>query len=64
MVNACIYIGPLSKALYKALLIHPFTHTLTHQRQLAAMRGTKQLVRSNSGLGVLTPAILSCITKH
>ena len=38
---ACIYIAPLSKALY----------TLTHQ--LAAMQGTNQLVRSNWGLGVL-----------
>ena len=36
-------------------LIHPFTHTftLTHQRRLAAMQGTNQLVRSNRGLGVL-----------
>ena len=34
-------------------LIHPFTHTFTHQRQLAAMQGTNQLVRSNWGLGVL-----------
>ena len=28
-------------------------HTLTHQRQLAALQGTNQLVRSNRGLGVL-----------
>ena len=34
-------------------LIHPFTHTFTHQRRLAAMQGTNQLVRSNRGLGVL-----------
>ena len=34
-------------------LIHPFTHTFTHQRRLAAMRGANQLVRSNWGLGVL-----------
>ena len=34
-------------------LIHPFTHTFTHQRRLAAMQGTDQLVRSNWGLGVL-----------
>ena len=34
-------------------LIHPFTHTFTHQRRLAAMQGTNQLVRSNWGLGVL-----------
>ena len=33
-------------------LIHPFTHTFTHQRQLAAMQGTNQLVRSDWGLGV------------
>ena len=33
--------------------IHPFTHTFTHQRRLAAMQGTNQLVRSNWGLGVL-----------
>ena len=32
-------------------LIHPFT--LTHQQRLAAMQGTKQLVRRNWGLGVL-----------
>ena len=36
-------------------LIHPFTHTFpfTHQRRLAAMQGTDQLVRSNWGSGVL-----------
>ena len=34
-------------------LIHPFTHTFTHQRRFAAMQGTNQLVRSNWGLGVL-----------
>ena len=34
-------------------LIHPFTHTLTHQWRLAAMQGTNQLIRSNRGLGVL-----------
>ena len=33
-------------------LIHPFTHTFTHQRRLAAMQGTNQLIRSNWGLGV------------
>ena len=32
--------------------MHPFTHTFTHQRRLAAMQGTNQLVRSNRGLGV------------
>ena len=49
----CIYIAPLSKALQFMPLIHPFTHTFTHQRRLAAMQGTNQLVRSNWGLGVL-----------
>ena len=34
-------------------LIHPFTYTFTHQRRLAALQGTNQLVRSNWGLGVL-----------
>ena len=34
-------------------LIHPFTHTFTHQRRLAAMQGSDQLVRSDRGLGVL-----------
>ena len=34
-------------------LIHPSTHTFTHQRRLAAMQGTNQRVRSNWGLGVL-----------
>ena len=60
-----IYIAPLSKALYNLYsafiqsavqlmpLIHPFTHTFTHQRRLAAIQGTNQLVRSNWGLGVL-----------
>ena len=43
----CIYIAPLSKALYNFCL--SFTHTFTHQRRLAAMQGTNQLVR----LGVL-----------
>ena len=31
------------------LLIHPFTHTLTHRRRSAAMQSTHQLVRSNCG---------------
>ena len=34
-------------------LIHPFTHTFTHQRRLAAMQGTNRPVGSNRGLGVL-----------
>ncbi len=29
MVNGCIYVALLSKALYSSLLIHPFTHTHT-----------------------------------
>ena len=36
----CIYIAPLQFM----PLIHPFTHTLTHQRWLAAMQGTSQLL--------------------
>ena len=39
----CIYIAPLSKALYNVCL------SFTHQQQLAAMQGTNQLVRSNQG---------------
>ena len=46
----CIYIAPLSKALYNLFL--SFTHSHTHSLQLAAMQGTNQLVRSNRGLGV------------
>ena len=45
-----IYIAPLTKALYNVCL--SFTHSHT-KRQLAAMQGTNQLVRSNWGLGVL-----------
>ena len=41
-------------------LIHPFRHTLTHQRRLAAMQGTNQLVRSNWGLGVLLRDTSKC----
>ena len=40
----CIYIAPLSKALYNLCL--SFTHSHT-------MQGTNQLIRSNWGLGVL-----------
>ena len=47
----CIYIAPLSKALYNLCL--SFTRSHTHQRRLAAMQGTDRLVRSNRGLGVL-----------
>ena len=41
-------------------LIHPFTHTFTHQRRLAAIQGTNQLVRSNWGLGVLLRETSTC----
>ena len=42
-----IYIAPLTKALYNLCL------SFTHQRRLAAIQGTNQLIRSNWGLGVL-----------
>ena len=41
-------------------LIHPFTDTFTHQRRLAAMQGTNQLVRSDRGLGVLLRDTSTC----
>ena len=41
-------------------LIHPFTHTFTHQRRLAAMQGINQHVRSNWGLGVLPRDTSTC----
>ena len=54
MVNGLhLYSAFIQSALQFLPLIHPFTHTFTHQRQLAAMQGTNQLVRSNWGLGVL-----------
>ena len=54
MVNGLhLYSAFIQSALQFMPLIHPFTHTLTHQRRLAAMQGTDQLVRSNWGLGVL-----------
>ena len=54
MVNALhLYSAFIQSALQCLPLIHPFTHTFTHQRRLAAMQGTNQLVRSNWGLGVL-----------
>ena len=57
MLMDCIYIAPLYKVLYNLCLSfthsHTHTHTHTHKRQLAAMQGTNQLVRSNLGLGVL-----------
>ena len=48
-----LYSAFIQSAVQFMPLIHPFTHTLTHQRRLAAMQGTNQLVRSNWGLGVL-----------
>ena len=54
MVNRLhLYSAFIQSAVKFMRLIHPFTHTLTHQRRLAAMQGTNQLVRSNWGLGVL-----------
>ena len=50
MVNGLhLYSAFIQSALQFLPLIHPFTH----QRRLAAMQGTNQLVRSNWGLGVL-----------
>ena len=48
-----LYSAFIQSAVQFMPLIHPFTHTFTHQRRLAAMQGTNQLVRSNQGLGVL-----------
>ena len=42
----CIYIAPYNLCL-------TFTQTFTHQRWLAAMEGTNQLIGGNWGLGVL-----------
>ena len=54
MVNGLhLYSAFIQSAVQFMPLIHPFTHTFTHQRRLAAMQGTNQLVRSNLGLGVL-----------
>ena len=54
MVNGLhLYSAFIQSAVQCMPHIHPFTHTLTHQRRLAAMQGTNQLVRSNWGLGVL-----------
>ena len=54
MVNGLhLYSAFIQSAVQFKPLIHPFTHTFTHQRRLAAMQGTNQLVRSNWGLGVL-----------
>ena len=48
-----LYSAFIQSAVQCMPLIHPFTHTFTHQRRLAAMQGTNQLIRSNWGLGVL-----------
>ena len=54
MVNGLhLYSAFIQGAVQFMHLIHPFTHTFTHQRRLAAMQGAKKLVRSNQGLGVL-----------
>ena len=54
MVNGLhLYSAFIQSAVQLMPLIHPFTHTFAHQRRLAAMQGTNQLVRSNRGLGVL-----------
>ena len=48
MVNGLhLYSAFIQSALQRMSLIHPFTHTFTHQRRLAAMQGTNQLIRSN-----------------
>ena len=47
-----LYSAFIQSAVQLMPLIHPFTHTLTHRRRLAAMQGTDQLVRSNWGSGV------------
>ena len=53
MVNGLhLYSAFIQSAVQFMPLIHPFTHTFTHQRRSAAMQGTNQLVRSNWGLGV------------
>ena len=54
MVNGLhLYSAFIQSAVQFMPLIHPFTHTFTHQWRLAATQGTNQLVRSNQGLGVL-----------
>ena len=53
MVNGPhLYSAFIQSAVQFMPLIHPFTHTFTHQQRLAAMQGTNQLVRSNWGLDV------------
>ena len=61
MVNGLhLYSAFIQSALQFMPLIHPFTHTFTHQRRLAAMQGTNQFVRSNWGLGVLLRDTSTC----
>ena len=58
----CIYIAPLSKALYNLCL--SFTHTFTHQRRLAAMQGTNQLnVGKTAMFSVFVVVALLCNFK-
>ena len=45
-----LYSAFIQSAVQFMPLIHPFTHTFTHQQQVAAMQGTDQLVRSIWGL--------------
>ena len=47
-----LYSAFIQSAVQCIPLIHPFTHTFTHQRRLAAVQDTDQLVRSSWGLGV------------
>ena len=48
MVNGLhLYSAFIPSAVQFMPLIHPFTHTFTHQWRLAAMQGTNQLIRSN-----------------
>ena len=61
MVNGLhLYSTFIQSAVQLMHLIHPFTHTFTHQQRLAAMQGTNQLVRSNWGLGVLLKDTSTC----
>ena len=55
-----LYSAFIQSAVQFKPLIHPFTHTFTLQRRLAAMQGTNQLVRSNWGLGVLLRDTSTC----
>ena len=61
MVNGLhLYSAFIQSAVQFMLLIHLFTHTFTHQRRLAAMQGTNQLVTRNWGLGVLLRDTSTC----